>query len=88
MSSLNQEVLSQLDEQLRTQLMQFVEGENAKLKVQMAIHQFTDMCFKKCVPLVLLNQLVGGEEQCLHNCVNRFLDTNIRVVEQLQRQAQ
>lgn len=88
MSQISQAALQSLDEASRKDILQFIETENSKSKVQMSIHNFTDMCFKKCndnVPITT-NTLTSSEEQCLSNCLNRFLDTNIKVVQALQAQ--
>lgn len=86
MSSLSTTAIQSLDEASRKEIMQFVESEQSKSKVQLSIHNFTDMCFKKCnkdKPITSAT-LDGQEEACLKNCLNRFLDTNIKVVEALQ----
>lgn len=86
MSTVSQSALQDLDEGSRKEIMQFIESENSKSKVQMSIHNFTDMCFKKCnanKPITSAG-LDSNEEQCLTNCLNRFLDTNIKVVQALQ----
>lgn len=86
MSQISQTALASLDETSRKDIMQFIESENSKSKVQMSIHNFTDMCFKKCntnKPISSGN-LDSNEELCLTNCLNRFLDTNIKVVKALQ----
>ncbi|KAK6459834.1 Tim10/DDP family zinc finger-domain-containing protein [Scheffersomyces coipomensis] len=88
MSSISASALQNLDESSRKDIMQFIEAEQSKSKVQMSIHNFTDMCFKKCNanrPITNGN-LSSSEEQCLTNCLNRFLDTNIKVVQALQGQ--
>lgn len=86
MSQISQAALASLDETSRKDIMQFVESENSKSKVQMSIHNFTDMCFKKCNTNkpITNGTLDASEEQCLTNCLNRFLDTNIKVVQALQ----
>lgn len=86
MSTISQTALQNLDDASRKEIMQFIETENSKSKVQMSIHTFTDMCFKKCnagKPITSSN-LDFHEESCLANCLNRFLDTNIKVVQALQ----
>lgn len=86
MSSLSTTAIQSLDEASRKEIMQFVESEQSKSKVQLSIHNFTDMCFKKCnkdKPITSAT-LDGQEEACLKNCLNRVLDTNIKVVEALQ----
>lgn len=84
MSSFSPQDLSKLDDKSKKEIASFLEVENSKQKVQMSIHQFTNTCFKECVPTVDSGDLNAQEEQCLNNCVNRFLDTNIRIVKGLQ----
>ncbi|CAH02107.1 Tim8 [Kluyveromyces lactis] len=84
MSSISQNDLSNLDDGSKKEIMTFLESENSKQKVQMSIHQFTNLCFKNCISNVQNADLSSQEEQCLNNCVNRFLDTNIRIVKGLQ----
>ncbi|KAI5965150.1 TIM8 [Candida pseudojiufengensis] len=79
--------LQALDEPSRKEIMKFIESEQQKSKIQTSIHNFTDMCFKKCNQNKVITNpnLDLKEEQCLVNCLNRFLDLNIKVVEALQR---
>ena len=86
MTSISATALQNLDEVSRKDIMSFIESENSKSKVQMSIHNFTDMCFKKCNAgkPISSGTLDSNEEQCLSNCLNRFLDTNIKVVLALQ----
>lgn len=88
MSSISPTALKDLNESSRLEILKFVESENSKSKVQMSIHNFTDICFKKCNnnKPITSGQLDNLEEQCLTNCVNRFLDINIKVVKLLQGQ--
>ncbi|CEP24470.1 TIM8 [Cyberlindnera jadinii] len=82
--SLSPQALQNLDESSKQEILSFIEAENSKTKVQTSIHSFTDRCFKKCVESVGNGQLSNQEETCLANCVNRFLDTNIKIVQGLQ----
>ncbi|CEP60979.1 protein transporter TIM8 LALA0_S02e04038g [Lachancea lanzarotensis] len=84
MSSISPNDLSNLDDNSKKEIMTFLESENSKQKVQMSIHQFTNICFKQCASNVSNGNLSSQEETCLRNCVNRFLDTNIRIVKGLQ----
>ncbi|SCU78851.1 LADA_0A08086g1_1 [Lachancea dasiensis] len=84
MSSITQNDLASLDDGSKKEIMNFLESENSKQKVQMSIHQFTNVCFKQCATNVNNGNLSSQEEGCLKNCVNRFLDTNIRIVKGLQ----
>ncbi|KAH3900058.1 probable Mitochondrial import inner membrane translocase subunit TIM8 [Saccharomycodes ludwigii] len=83
-ANISQADLQNLDDNSKKDIMNFLEVENSKQKVQMSIHQFTNMCFKQCITNATNPELSAGEEQCLNNCVNRFLDTNIRIVKGLQ----
>lgn len=87
MSELNAQALANLDAGSRKEIMQWIESENSKSKVQMcmlrpcpchlilfqkrvltviiAIHNFTDMCFKKCITTkITSNTLDRTEESC------------------------
>ncbi|CDF91302.1 ZYBA0S10-04258g1_1 [Zygosaccharomyces bailii CLIB 213] len=84
MSSISITDLASLNDSSKKEIATFLEAENSKQKVQMSIHQFTNTCFRECVQPVNNGDLSSQEEQCLSNCVNRFLDTNIRIVKGLQ----
>ena len=78
-------LLQNLDEGARKEVLAFIQQESSKAKIQTSVTQFTDMCFKKCVTAdITTGTLAAGEEQCISNCLNRFLDTNIQVVQLLQ----
>ncbi|KAK9372345.1 uncharacterized protein V1513DRAFT_452645 [Lipomyces chichibuensis] len=79
MHQISKNDISQLDEASQVELLKFVESENAKAKLQSSIHMFTDMCFKKCVPTITTGNA---------NCVDRFLDTNIFVVNKISKSMQ
>lgn len=49
-----------------------------------AIHNLTDVCFKKCVTSkISAGKLDRYEEPCMQNCVDRFLDANKLILGQL-----
>lgn len=55
------------------------------LRVLAAVHNLTDVCFKKCVTANISNsRLERQEESCGRNCVERFLDANLSVVKHLE----
>ncbi|KAK9343392.1 Tim10/DDP family zinc finger-domain-containing protein [Lipomyces starkeyi] len=87
MSQISKNDISQLDEASQVELLKFVESENAKAKLQSSIHMFTDMCFKKCVPTITTGSVSPAESTCA-NCVDRFLDTNIFVVNKISKSMQ
>ncbi|KAL7746350.1 Mitochondrial import inner membrane translocase subunit tim8 [Sorochytrium milnesiophthora] len=74
-----------LDPAMQAELQKFLEAENTKARVHTQIHTFTDMCWDKCISKVN-NRMSNGEETCLTNCVERFLDTSIYIVKRLEQQ--
>lgn len=85
MSQVDTSLLEKLDDNARKEVLGFIQAESSKAKIQSSVTQFTDMCFKKCIT----NDITSGnldsvEEECVSNCLNRFLDTNIKVVQILQ----
>lgn len=85
MSDFNTALIQQLDDSSKQEILKFVEAENSKSKIQMSVHNFTDKCFSKCVTgPITSGQLSKSEEGCMNDCLNRFLDVNIKVVQQLQ----
>lgn len=74
--------LQHLDDPARQQVLSFIQAESAKAKIQTSVTQFTNMCFRKCVNDE--KSLSTEEESCMSDCLNRFLDTNIKVVKILQ----
>lgn len=63
----------------------WAETEASKAKMRSTIHGFTDLCFNKCVNNGASSSLNSGETQCIKNCVERFLDTNTTIVEEITR---
>ncbi|CAG8552542.1 13462_t:CDS:2 [Rhizophagus irregularis] len=64
----------EFDEATQKELGKFLESENARMRLQQSIHTFTDLCWDKCINKIS-NKIDRGEETCLTNCVERFLDT-------------
>lgn len=86
MSSLDMRAISQLDDASRKEVAQWVENEMAQAKLRSTIHNFTEICFRKCVTSIGTQTLAKTEELCLQNCLNRFLDTNTAIVKLIQEQ--
>lgn len=84
MSSLDPAILQGLSGAERSQVAEFVQAETARAKIQQSVTEFNNICFKKCVTAVAGGHLSQAEGECLHSCVNRFLDVNIQVVQSLQ----
>lgn len=50
----------------------------------LAVHNLTDICWKKCVTgSIKSGKLDRSEESCAQNCVDRFLDANDTVLRHL-----
>ena len=70
------------------QLQRFIEVETQKARFQANVHQFTDLCWDKCMPDKLGNRMDGKTELCFNNCVGRFLDTTEFIVRKLETMKQ
>lgn len=66
-----------------------VEPELTRLFPRTESHDLTETCFKKCVTGSFKNgQLDKGEQACLTNCVDRFMDVSMLAVKHLQSMRQ
>ncbi|KAB5570312.1 Tim10/DDP family zinc finger protein [Coniochaeta sp. 2T2.1] len=76
--------LEQLNEKDKAELRQFVGNENQRTRVREQTHVLTDICWKKCVTGTVKNAALDkGEQSCLANCVDRFLDVNFMTLKHL-----
>ncbi|KAI8049708.1 putative TIM8-translocase of the mitochondrial inner membrane [Syncephalis plumigaleata] len=62
----------------------FLETEQSKARLQSSIHTFTEMCWDRCITGKIGTKLSSSDESCLTNCVERFLDTSLLIVKQLE----
>jgi import inner membrane translocase subunit TIM8 len=54
-----------------------------------AVHGLAETCWKKCVTGTIRGgKLDKSEESCAANCVDRFLDTSVTVIKQLEAMRQ
>ena len=77
MSNLDLSQLANLSEPERKEMQTFIEQESGRLKMQNAISEFTERCFPKCLTTgssVQKDQLSASDQNCLANCVGRYLD--------------
>jgi len=74
------------DDASKKELEQFIQREQAGARIQASIHQHTSMCWDKCITGTPSTRFSRGEESCLANCVERFLDTSLFMVKQLENQ--
>ncbi|PWN51988.1 putative TIM8-translocase of the mitochondrial inner membrane [Violaceomyces palustris] len=78
--------MSGLGEADQKELQAFLDAEQAKARVQSSIHTFTDRCWDQCITSSIGARFGRGEEACLSNCVERFLDTSLFIVKKLEEQ--
>ncbi|KAF5382885.1 hypothetical protein D9757_006354 [Collybiopsis confluens] len=76
--------LPKFDEATQKELATFLEKEQTQAKLQSTIHNFTNMCWDKCITSTPSTRFSRGEESCLYSCVDRFLDSSIYLVKQIQ----
>jgi len=67
-----------LDEDIKTQMM----AENQKAKMMENNHKMTDICWEKCVDKIS-HKPDAKMDRCVKNCVERFLETNMFIVQKL-----
>ncbi|KAJ7071292.1 Tim10/DDP family zinc finger-domain-containing protein [Mycena amicta] len=75
-----------LDEAAQRELSLFLERQQAEARVHASIHNFTGICWKKCVTGTPSTRFSRSEEACLTNCVERFLDTSLFMVRKIEEQ--
>jgi len=62
-------------------MQQFIQAETAKSQFQNVIHDLNEKCWDTCVEGKPSNKLDGKTESCLKNCVERFIDTNMLILQ-------
>eukprot|EP00088_Acartia_fossae_P065217 TRINITY_DN80391_c0_g1_i1.p1 TRINITY_DN80391_c0_g1~~TRINITY_DN80391_c0_g1_i1.p1 ORF type:complete len:149 (-),score=33.47 TRINITY_DN80391_c0_g1_i1:116-562(-) len=62
-----------------SELQQMVALEQQKLQFMQQVHKLNDVCWETCVGSPS-SSLSGREETCLTNCVERFVDTSVFLV--------
>ncbi|KAF9871604.1 Tim10/DDP family zinc finger [Colletotrichum karsti] len=78
--------LDQLNDKDKAELRQFLANEQQRSQIQTQTHALTEICWKKCVSGSIKNsKLDKGEESCLANCVDRFLDVNFLTMKHLNQ---
>ncbi|KAJ4420999.1 Mitochondrial import inner membrane translocase subunit tim8 [Gnomoniopsis sp. IMI 355080] len=81
----DQSDLDRLSVKDKQELQQFITNEQQKARIQQRTHDLTQTCWNKCVPGTIKNNtLDNGEQTCLANCVDRFMDLSTLAVKHLQ----
>lgn len=66
------------------ELQHFIESETQKQRFQYLVHALTEQCWDICVEKAG-TRLDSRTENCLVNCVERFIDTTNFVVNRLEK---
>ncbi|KAH7883774.1 Tim10/DDP family zinc finger-domain-containing protein [Phlebopus sp. FC_14] len=75
----------QFDDATKKELATFLEREQAQARMNAQVQTLTSMCWDKCITSTPGSRFARGEESCLVNCVDRFLDTSLFMVKQIQQ---
>ncbi|EFR01123.1 hypothetical protein MGYG_04127 [Nannizzia gypsea CBS 118893] len=66
-------------------LQQILHNESQKSTIQQTVHHLTDICWTKCITgKVSGSTLDKNESSCARNCVNRWMDANLAVIQHLE----
>uniref|UniRef100_A0A023G0G4 Mitochondrial import inner membrane translocase subunit n=1 Tax=Amblyomma parvum TaxID=251391 RepID=A0A023G0G4_AMBPA len=68
------------EEELKT----FIEGETEKQRYQSLVHELTEKCWDVCIEKPSA-RLDSKTENCIQNCVNRFIDATNLIVDRLAK---
>ncbi|KAG1867849.1 Tim10/DDP family zinc finger-domain-containing protein [Suillus subalutaceus] len=74
------------DEATQKELATFLEREQAQARINSTVHNLTSMCWDKCVTSTPGSRFARGEESCLLNCVDRFMDTSLFIIKTIEGQ--
>ncbi|KAG2117810.1 Tim10/DDP family zinc finger-domain-containing protein [Suillus discolor] len=74
------------DEATQKELTTFLEREQAQARINSTVHNLTSMCWDKCVTGTPGSRFARGEESCLLNCVDRFMDTSLFIIKTIEAQ--
>jgi len=70
-------------------LQAFIQAETEKQKFQNILHEITEKCWDTCFDGVKPStRLESRTDNCLRNCVDRFIDTNILLAQRFEKKAQ
>ncbi|KAL0950933.1 hypothetical protein HGRIS_007689 [Hohenbuehelia grisea] len=74
------------DDATQKELQSFLEKEQAQARLHATIFNLTSVCWDKCITGTPSTRFSRGEESCLANCVERFLDTSLFMVQKIEEQ--
>ncbi|KAJ5584079.1 mitochondrial import inner membrane translocase subunit Tim8 [Penicillium hispanicum] len=77
--------LSKLNDSDKKELQQVIANESQKSNIQQMVHQLNDVCWKKCITgKISSGTLDKTEEACAQNCIERWMDTQLSILKQLE----
>ncbi|KAK9897609.1 translocase of the inner membrane [Cystobasidium minutum MCA 4210] len=82
------DVIGSFDDNTKRELAAFLEAEQGKARIQTSINDFLGRCSETCQVKLDGSSLRRKDQECLSTCVNRFLDTSLYLVQQLQSKQQ
>lgn len=82
---MSQNSASPAEQAAQQELTQFLQVEQQRAQLQAQVHEFTGRCWDKCMTGKLGNKLDRSEESCLANCVDRFFDVRMVLLQRVQQ---
>jgi len=76
------------DEVTQKELQKILQEEQKKERVQQSIQSLTSICWDKCITGGVSTRFARGEDKCIINCVGRFLDTSLHIVNRIETNRQ
>ncbi|XP_076867997.1 mitochondrial import inner membrane translocase subunit Tim8 B [Brachyhypopomus gauderio] len=70
-----------------SELQRLIAVEQQKAQFQAQVHNFTDVCWDKCVDKPS-TKLDSRTETCLVSCVERFIDTTLTITNRFSQMVQ
>ncbi|GCC37116.1 mitochondrial import inner membrane translocase subunit Tim8 B [Chiloscyllium punctatum] len=71
----------------QAELSRMIAVEQQKAQFQLKVHNFTDVCWEKCVEKPS-SRLDSRTEACLVSCVDRFVDTTLAITNRFAQMVQ
>ncbi|KAJ5364683.1 Mitochondrial import inner membrane translocase subunit TIM8 [Penicillium cataractarum] len=77
--------LSKLTDADKADLQQQLANEQQKATIQQTVHSLNETCFKKCMAgkTFTSGTLDRSEESCAANCVDRWMDSQMLILQKL-----
>ncbi|KAK1318328.1 Mitochondrial import inner membrane translocase subunit TIM8 [Acorus calamus] len=66
------------------ELQRFIEQEKEKAMVSEMVGKLTDVCWEKCITSTPSTKFSSGEQTCLTNCAQRYIDMSAITMKRFQ----